>query len=650
MDFKSKILVKRGYLVESFTNSDSKYFALKLLKDFGVEVDKPNSVSADNLNTISEFFGKSIPKSFYSNPQDLKYFTPDELLFEQLVSYINVWINGTFTDDEDVYKRVELFHKFIPDYCDGEEVVTRKYKIVSLTESELILSDICKDLCLYTRPWSEEEQKEFEYLYGHNYFNKDFEMKCKDNIIFAFKTFQRVIFAQRLDKKDVVKLSIDMVGEAKHISFNDEQRKLLGIAITNAYDCPLTKRQAKYYNTISHKVLNKYGYANNNRSPYKLATKYMHEGKVMDAAKLFASNGSLLERNLVWLLSRASVSEVGQILDLVKTDNPIVLTQLVQGIINDTYENRTFKFTKNKKVKMHKETDRERHVRKSILSIGTKNTLKEVLKEKINQYYMNLPKLGKIYLSEEFKNIASPLNTSATGSGLDVLPIGSRLPITEDYIRTFCYWNDVFDIDASALMIKADGSYGELSWRTYSGKPFGNSALSSGDDRGRNGAEYQDFKISELIEKGFRYVIYTLNGFGGDLNCGEIYCGYQNKKDLDTQAWSPKNIAMKIAVKGDSRQYSGFAIDLLNKEIVILNQIQDANNRVVDSSPYALAKQYLDKNYLINSNMYDILKLRGELVDNPEEADVVFDRLYTSQTNQQVIRPYHIEKLVSLLK
>jgi len=650
MDFKSKILVKRGYLVESFTNSDSKYFALKLLKDFGVEVDKPNSVSADHLNTISEFFGKSIPKSFYSNPQDLKYFTPDELLFEQIVSYLNVWANGTFTDDEDVYKRIELFHKFIPDYCDGEEVVTRKYKIVSLTESEFILSDICKDLCLYTRPWSEEEQREFEYLYGHNYFNKDFEMKCKDNIIFAFKKFERVIFAQRLDKKDVVKLSIDMVGEAKHISFNDEQKKLLGIAITNAYDCPLTKRQAKYYNTISHKVLNKYGYANNSKSPYKLATKYMHEGKVMDAAKLFASSGSLLERNLVWLLSRASVSEVSQILDLVKTDNPIVLTQLVQGIINDTYENRTFKFTKNKKVKMHKETDRERHVRKSILSIGTKNTLKEVLKEKINQYYMNLPKLGKIYLSEEFKNIASPLNTSATGSGLDVLPIGSRLPITEDYIRTFCYWNDVFDIDASALMIRANGTHQELSWRTYSGKPFGNSALSSGDDRGRDGAEYQDFKISELIENGFRYVIYTLNGYGGTLNCGEIYCGYQNKKDLDTQAWSPKNIAMKIAVKGDSRQYSGFAIDLLNKEIVILNQIQDANNRVVDSSPYALAKQYLDKNYLTNSNMYDILKLRGELVDNPEEADVVFDRLYTSQTNQQVIRPYHIEKLVSLLK
>ena len=649
MDLKSKILVKRGYLVESFVNSDSKYFALKLLKDFGVEVDKPASVSAEHLNIISEFFGKNIPKSFYSNPQDLKYFTEDELLFEQLISYINIWVNGTFTADEDTYKRIELFHKFIPEYCEGEEVVTRKYKIISLTESVNILIDICKDLCSYTRPWSEEEAEEFEYLYQVGYYN-NFDIKCKDNIIYAFKKFERVIFATKLDKKDVVKLSIDMAGEAKHITFNEEEFKLLAIAITNAYNCPLTKKQAKYYNTIAHKVLKKHGNANNNESPYKLATKYMHEGKVMDAARVFARNGSLLERNLVWLLSRAPVSEVSQILDLVKTDNPIVLTQLVQGIINDTYENRTFKFTKNKKVKMHKETDRERHVRKSILSIGTKNTLKEVLKEKINQYYLNLPKLGKIYLSEEFKNIASPLNTSATGSGLDVLPIGSRLPITEDYIRTFCYWNDVFDIDASALMVRADGTHQELSWRTYSGKPFGHSALSSGDDRGRDGAEYQDFKISELIEKGFRYVIYTLNGYGGALNCGEIYCGYQNKKDLDTQAWSPKNIAMKIAVKGDSRQYSGFAIDLLNREIVILNQIQDLNNRVIDSSPYALAKQYLDKNYLTNSNMYDILKLRGDLVNSPEDADVIFDRTYISQTNQQVIRPYHIEKLVSLLK
>lgn len=649
MDLRSKILVKRGYLVESFVNSDSKYFALKLLKDFGVEVDKPVSVSSEHLNIISEFFGKSIPKSFYSNPQDLKYFTEDELLFEQLISYINVGINGTFTDNEDTYKRIELFHKFIPEYCEGDEVVTRKYKVISLAEAENVLTDICKDLCSYTRPWSEEETEEFGYLYEHAYYN-NFDLNCKDNIIYAFKKFERVIFATKLDKKDVVKLSIDMVGEAKQITFNEAESKLLAIAITNAYNCPLTKKQAKYYNTIVHKVLKKHGNANNNNSPYKLAIKYMHEGKVMDAAEVFAKNGSLLERNLVWLLSRASVSEVSQILDLVKTDNPIVLTQLVQGIINDTYENRTFKFTKNKKVKIHKETYTERHFRKSILSLGTKNTLKEILKDKIQQYYLNLPKLGKIYLSEEFKNIALPLNTSTTGSGLDVLPIGSRLPITEDYIRTFCYWHNVFDIDTSALMVRADGTCQDLSWRTYSCKPFGDSALCSGDDRDKDGAEYQDFKISELIEKGFRYVIYVLNGYGGLFNCGEIYCGYQNKKDLNTQAWSPKNIAMKIAVKGDSRQYSGFAIDLLNKEIVILNQIQDLNNRVVDNSPYGLAKPYLNKEYLIISNMYDILKLRGELVNNPEEAGVVFDRTYISQTNQQVVRPYHIEKLVSLLK
>ena len=107
-----------------------------------------------------------------------------------------------------------------------------------------------------------------------------------------------------------------------------------------------------------------------------------------------------------------------------------------------------------------------------------------------------------------------------------MLPAGSRIKVNGNYIRTFCYWKNVFDIDTSALFIKDDfnknNDYVELSWRNYNTLPLGKSALSSGDCRDENGAEYQDFKIDELLELGYRYVIYTLNGYGGKLNEGDI--------------------------------------------------------------------------------------------------------------------------------
>lgn len=347
----------------------------------------------------------------------------------------------------------------------------------------------------------------------------------------------------------------------------------------------------------------------------------------------------------------ADVSECKEIVNMVKTSNPIVLYQLLQGIIKDDYKNhRVFKFYKNKKMKSHTETDYEFLHRQSFLSNDKKNMLSLIIQQKIKEAYENMPKLGNIYISEEFKNIALPTNTSSTGSGLDVLPAGSRLKITDDYIRTFCYWHDAFDIDTSALMIKnLNEDCDVLYWGNYSNKCFGDSALCSGDDRSANGAEYQDFKISELLELGYKYVIFTLNGYNSKLDKCEIYCGYQNKSDLDTKAWSAKNMAIKIQVRGNSRAFMGFAIDLTNREIIVLNQMLEDNSRVINPKTLETIKDYLSSAYLQTFNMYKLLSFRGNVVDDKENADIVFDRDYIGKENQQVIKPFQVEKLVALL-
>lgn len=652
----NKILVKRGYLLNTEENSsNSIYYAVKLLNEFGVEVDRPKFLTQLNVETISSFYGKNIPKGFYANPQDTKYFTCDELLLEQLVSYYNIeYIEGVNSKNEKAFDRIELFKKVLPNYKEGDEVVLRKYKIIDKEEAEQVLKEITQDYCKYTRPWSEDELVEVKWLVLNQYYDGEY-ICCKDNAIALFLEYKNATFAKMLDKKDVVKLSVQIKGEQQELVYNEGEKMLLEVAIKNAYDCPLSKKQAKYFNTMAKKLGVKLNKESNLNSPYRLAKVALKYENVLKAANIFAENGSLLERNLVWLLSRAKERDLESIINLVKVNNPIVLYQLLQGITNDDYEQpRVFGFYNNKRLKHHKETEYEFKYRKSKLSLSVKNALVCILHDKIEQSYREMPKLGKLYIDKEFLNIALPTNTSATGSGLDILPVGSRIKITEDYIRTFCYWNNAYDIDASAVMLRdisipsstADMFY----WGNYHTKGFGDSALCSGDNRGKNGAEYQDFKISELLEKGYKYVIYTLNGYASDLNAGEIYCGYQNKKDLNTQAWSSKNIVIKIHVKGNSRAYMGFAIDLENKEMIILNQILDSSTRIVSPVTVDSIKEYLSQSYLSTFNMYTLLSYRGELVDNKEEADYVFDRDYIGNENQIVIKPFEIEKLVSLLK
>lgn len=647
---KEKILIKRGLLQDGgVIDKNAPYLATKLLNQFGVVVDKPELLSQSHLETIASFFGVNIPKSFYNNPQDTKHFTCEELLIEQLVSYFKISYVGTNSTNENDFDRVEIFKKVLPNYKDGDEMVLRTYKIISNIECNDFLYSLVDDFSKYTRPFSQDELNEFKWLYMNNFYC-DQHINCKDNAISLFLEYKNINFAKMLDKKDVVKLSVQMKGELPNFTFDENEKTLLNVAISNAYDCPLTKKQAKYFNTIAKKVGAKITKEDNSDSPLRLCKELIKKDEVVNASKLLAKNGSLLERNLVWLLSRATPSESMEILELIKVKNPIVLFQLISGIINDEYsEPRTFTFTKNNKVKTHTETENEYRYRKSHLSIGTKNMLRKFVSNEISSYYKNLSPLGDIYLSDEFKNVAIPLNTSATGSGLDILPTGSRLPIKNDYIRAFCYWKNAFDIDTSVIFVHKTGRRDVAFWGNSNEKQYGESYLCSGDDRSANGSEYSDFKISELKELGYTHAIYTLNGFNSNLNSGEIYCGYQNKSDLDTIVWSGKNIEMKINVKGDSRAYMGFAIDFETNEIIVLNQMMSSDDRVVNASDMKIIKPVLNKDFLNEFNMYKILSYRGNLVNDPHLAKIVFDRDYIGNENQNVIKPTQIEKLVGFV-
>ena len=384
----------------------------------------------------------------------------------------------------------------------------------------------------------------------------------------------------------------------------------------------------------------------------------MNSGDIVSAAHIYAENGSMLERRIRMLLSRANPVEAVEILNLLPAKNPIALYQLVSTLANDDTKVRTFTFYHDNKVKTHRETDYEAIYRKSRLNEATRKFLADTCVEKIKDYYRAIPSLGKVYVADNFYKVALPTNTSAGGKGIDVIPTGSRLPCIGSKVRTFVHWKDAFDIDSSLIVVDENNDIGTMGWFNYGGKYYGNDILFSGDITGQNGAEYFDIDIDALAEKGYKYVVQTFHGYCSKLDSGEIYAGYQNKENFNTKAWDPKNIEMQFKVFGDSRGCVAFAIDIQNREVIILNQILESDERVVRPDGFKTVEKYLQPNYLrVNFGM--IAECCGEVVNDPAEADVVFDDTYvqmgvehengTTDAEQTIVRSWELEKLVAFI-
>ncbi len=641
-----KILISRRYLVidDSFIvdRKTQAWLNSYLFANFGIVVDRPEMLTSKMLKDIAGVYRLDVPKSYFTNPQDTKFYTCEELFLEQIVSYFLAYGAND--------SHVKLFAKDLPDYMVGLDMKIREFCILDREGVNEVLTDICKDLAGYKRPWSLDEQAEFALLYSEGFYNfddEDFAIKCGDNAVFMLDKTAR--FASFLYKKDLVKLSVTRVGEQKNLMFDTKTLGLIVEAIKYVKDCPMSKKQAKYFNKLRQITGADIKKASNKQSPNRLAVEKMKAGDVLGAAEVFAKSGSLLERNLKFLLSRANPVEAVKILDLLSDKNPIVLYQLMSSIMADTEEARTFTFYAKNRIKKHAETAYEARWRKSRINDATKKLVHDTCLDKIAQHYRASESLGKVYIDENFYKVALPVNTSASGKGIDVAPTGTRLPITAPNIRTFVHWEDAFDIDSSIVAYNEKNEViTTMNFCNYSGKYFGNDLLFSGDVTSAKGTEYFDLKLEGLKKRGVHKVLFTFHGYSSTLDKGDIYCGYQQKTDLMTKAWDPKNIELKMHVKGEKRAYLGFIVDIDTMEVIILNLMTDEDSRVVRGNEGDMVKAYFDGSKL-ELNMGLIASLRGEVVETPEEAEVVFADNYKPTEGQTVIRSFDIEKLGAIM-
>ena len=492
-NIKNILISRRMLLATPVVNTpnskiENAYLNAFLLSNFGIVVDKPELLDKEMVKDISDVYKLNVPKSYFANPQDTKFYTADELLVEQCISYFLA-----YGAEE---SHVHVFDKKLPEYPVGDEIKIREFKILSNEEAAKELEEITKDYASYKRPWGLDEQNEFLVLYnkGQGFYNfADMPVLCGDNAVFMLD--KDVNFAQFLFKKDVVKLSISKAGERKELVMDAETKKLIKAIIPLVKDCPMSKKQAKFFNKLIQITGVSVKKADNKQSPNRLAIEKIKAGDIIGAADIFAKNGSLLERNIKFLLSRANPIEATVILNMLSDKNPAVLYQLMSTINAYNEEARTFSFFAKNKVKTHVETEYEARWRKSRLNDATKKLVHDVCFNKIANHYKSAEKLGKVYIDPRFYRVAMPVNTSASGKGIDVPATGTRLPITGTKIRSFVHWEDAFDIDSSVVLEHDNGTLDTINYCNYSHINYCGAARFSGDITGPRGTEYFDLDL-----------------------------------------------------------------------------------------------------------------------------------------------------------
>ena len=165
-----EMLAKRRYLVEETVELDSlqatqtaAYYNAFLLSNFGIVVDQPLKLTANMLKLIKDIYRLEVPASYFKHPQDMQYYTQDELFIEQFLSYVFAYGADN--------SHIEIFAKELPQYEIGTKMKLREFKILTNDQAAEKLAEICQDYSNYKRPWSLDEAEEFAYLFDHGFYN-----------------------------------------------------------------------------------------------------------------------------------------------------------------------------------------------------------------------------------------------------------------------------------------------------------------------------------------------------------------------------------------------------------------------------------------------------------------------------------------------
>lgn len=282
--------------------------------------------------------------------------------------------------------------------------------------------------------------------------------------------------------------------------------------------------------------------------------------------------------------------------------------------------------------------------------------LTNIIKEQLQERYEKKRPLGKVYIDEALKDIKIPSQQRANSKGSTGMSFGSKFDIKGiDYLRSFIWWTNsekthYVDIDLSAAIYDKDlNKITDISYYNLKGSGLG---VHSGDIRnggpvgGKGAAEFIDLDLKELKkpirERNPAYVMFSVRIYDGD-NFADTPCkfGWMQSDHQPEKLFDITKVEKAIDLNTESRRAIPVLFDIENNKMIWMDRnpremadfsiknlnaiIGGNNNLTYTSSDMVEAYRAI---HTTTPNLYSLFQIhaitRGEIVDDPKEADTLF--------------------------
>ena len=639
----------------------------------------PELATIGMLDVAKRNIGFSVPEAFYRGfPNTVRELSPAVLAFDQFLHYFRTYGLGDFSE-----AGRSLFEQNYERAAFAEGVESKDFAIIENDAAEEMLLRMAEGFLASTRPLSDANYHVLMvYLDEHPDYMVE-KCACKDTAIRLILDLGEPQLARFIEMPDIIRLvewlleiNYHANGEKiRKINLNNYCRKLVTSVIDTLFergrvDTAACLEKKRAWNGLLHHLhyrpkcpeaedFCRAMRTKERKSVYSAMEARLAAGDVRGAADvLFEGKGpGAVIRHLDLLLSRierdATLTEecagasgemtahiasridedVAYVLDRCATRNKIILVQLLirygtlRYAIGDSGK-RVFAFVKYGRLYAHRETDEERRRRRTILPDEIVQRVVVWLSKQLESVCKGT--LGKVYVDDALRNVALPLQEGASMGGFGTLPCGTHIPLpVGKKVRAFTYWEKVNDVDLSCIELN-DGCMGlEYSWRTMDGMQSDAIAFSGDQTSGYSGgSEYFDIdleRFSQRRDADSKYLVFCNNVYSG---CAFDKCicraGYM-LRDIDDsgEVFEPATVQTSFVVDCASSVAYLFAIDLHEPALIWLNLGEQSNRRVAAENDISYLVKYLHMVEAISLGDFAQM-LAAEVVETPEEADVVF--------------------------
>ncbi len=293
-----------------------------------------------------------------------------------------------------------------------------------------------------------------------------------------------------------------------------------------------------------------------------------------------------------------------------------------------------------------------------------------VCEKALVKIYGKRESMGKVYLSEDYKNYVVPFSQRSANKALKTIVRGSRLPIASqtNAVRAFIWWTNMdnsygefyddgrVDIDLSAAIFDENWNYMEhISYTNLRSERYkachSGDIVNGGPVNGDGVSEFLDMDIDSVVKYGARYVVYQVYSFTDQTYADMPHAmfGWMERSDVDSgEIYEPNTVEQKMDLTANSTACIPVIFDCVRREFIWCDMnlsltgvhTHIGGNNVESNISGITAVCYSMVN-MQKPNIYDLITLnvraRGEFTSDREEADLVFDveqwtETYTNKT------------------